>query len=86
MELVWLLIDPSVVPRPLGPDWHVSVPPVHKHPSNPLMIEDRLWDVRWDNSYPTIRWEAAAQKYRMWHSSSFSCDRPPRLCSNSPPS
>ena len=23
----------------------MSVPPVHKHPSNPLMIEDRLWDV-----------------------------------------
>ena len=28
-----------------------TVGPVVKDPHNPLLVEDRLYDVRWDNTY-----------------------------------
>ena len=46
--------------------WTVHVPAVAKEPSNPLLVEDRLWDVRWDNTYPTARWDPAGRVFRMW--------------------
>ena len=53
-ERVWLFVDPGVVAassRGAGGDaWEVVVPPVKKEPSNPVMSETEIWEVRWDNT------------------------------------
>ena len=49
-----------------------------------LLKEDRIWDVRWDNTYITARFDAELNKTRMWWNSqarpSFGLQipRPPR--------
>ena len=41
--------------------------PPRKEPRNPLLIEDELWDMRWDNTYPTVRWDPEQRVFRMWY-------------------
>ena len=45
--------------------WQVELPAPIKEPENPLLVEDKLWDVRWDNTYPTTRYDADAKLYKM---------------------
>jgi hypothetical protein len=68
-ERVWLLVDPVVVPQAARSDsgWEAHVPPVTKEPSNPLLKEDKLWDVRWDNTYATTRYDPQTKTFRMWY-------------------
>jgi hypothetical protein len=73
---VFLFIDPAVVPAPERAGWEVSVNAAEKDPHNPLMVEDKIWDVRWDNMYVTARHEGG--KYRIWWNSALTCDRPPK--------
>jgi hypothetical protein len=71
---VFLFVDPGVVaePRPAGV---VAVPgPVEKDPRNPLLVEDKIWDVRWDNTYITARYDRQLNKTRMWWNSQLSCN------------
>ena len=35
----------AVVPTSHRAGWSVVVPPVEKHPANPLMVEDQVWEV-----------------------------------------
>ena len=41
---------------------------VQKHPSNPLFVEDRPWEQRFDNFYGNIIYDEAEQLYRCWYS------------------
>ncbi len=41
---------------------------VVKHPANPLMKEDRPWEVRFDNLYANLTYDAQQQLYRCWYS------------------
>eukprot|EP01079_Euglenida_sp_SAG-EU17-18_P002935 gene2935-3513_t len=66
-EQVFLLIDPLVVPHERRGGWLVEVSPPVKEPTNPLLREDMLWDDRWDNTYPTARYDPESGKYRMWY-------------------
>ena len=85
-ECAFLAVDPGVISMDAreSAGWTVVVPPAAKHPSNPLMREDKVWEVRWDNTYPTTRWDEAKQKFRMWYGSSFSCDRAPKKTDSFP--
>ncbi len=39
-----------------------------KHPANPLFIEDRPWEQRFDNLYGNIIYDEAEQLYQCWYS------------------
>ena len=67
-ERVWLLVDPAVVAdggASSTAGWQLELPAPVKEPNNPLLVEDKLWDVRWDNTYPTTRYDADAKLYKM---------------------
>ncbi len=69
---VRLFVDPRVASQQQQ-HWSTVVGPVAKSPHNPLLIEDRLWDVRWDNTYITARYDHATDKFRMWYNGFVSC-------------
>ena len=66
-ERVWLLVDPAVVDDSgaSSSGWQLELPTPIKEPANPLLVEDKLWDVRWDNTYPTTRYDPDAKLYKM---------------------
>jgi hypothetical protein len=82
-QQVFLFIDPAIVASNSSSShhdqqWEPVVPPAQKEPSSPLMAEKEIWEVRWDNTYPTTRWDEHMGKFRMWYGSSLSCDRTPK--------
>jgi len=40
---------------------------VHKHPANPLWGEDKPWEVRFDNLYPNVLYDADEKIYKCWY-------------------
>ena len=46
----------------------LSVGKVKKHPSNPLFIEDKPWEQRFDNLYGNIVFDEDEQLYKCWYS------------------
>ena len=75
-QQVLLFVDPDVVACSDG--WDAVVPPAQKDPASPMMTEKEIWEVRWDNTYPTTRWDETMGKFRMWYGSTLSCDRTPK--------
>ena len=61
-----LVLDDRVVDR--VENVRLRVGAVAKHPANPLFREDRPWEVRFDNVYPNVVYDAAAKLYRCWYS------------------
>lgn len=60
-----LLLDPRVVAQI---DNAILVPgPVHKCSHNPLLVEDRPWEVRFDNLYPNIVYDPTDRLYKVWY-------------------
>ena len=47
--------------------------PVTKEAKNPLLVEDQAWDVRWDNTYITARYDHVMKKTRLWWNSQLTC-------------
>ena len=41
---------------------------VYKHPKNPLMIEDKTWEQRYDNFYGNIIYDQAEGLFKCWYS------------------
>jgi hypothetical protein len=41
---------------------------VAREPVNPLMVEDRPWEVRWDDMKPNLAYDEAAGKFKLWYS------------------
>lgn len=38
-----------------------------KHPSNPLVVEDRPWEVRTDNMYPNVIYDQEEHIFKLWY-------------------
>ena len=38
-----------------------------KHPANPLFVEDKPWEVRFDNLYPNVLYDRRRRLYRCWY-------------------
>ena len=71
-----LFMDTSLLASPPDPRvWRTVLGNVTKEPSNPLLVEDQKWDVRWDNTYITVRHNASDSRapYRMWWNSQLQC-------------
>ena len=70
---VRLFTDPRLANLSAASGWAVAVGPVSKDAANPLLAEDKIWDVRWDNTYITARHDSATGKFRMWYNGFVSC-------------
>ena len=44
---------------------------VRKEAMNPLFVEDRPWEVRFDNLYPNVLFDPQFQLYRCWFQTSM---------------
>ena len=61
-----LLLDSRVVDQ--AQNARLTVGTVQKHPRNPLMAEDRPWEVRFDNLYANVLRDPADGLYKCWYS------------------
>ena len=58
---------------------------VEKHTGNPLIREDRDYEMRFDNMQPTIWYDPQLQKWRAWYSAFTNCSKPKSeipMCNN----
>jgi hypothetical protein len=62
----YLMLDSRVVEQAANARLRVGT--VVKHPANPLFKEDRPWEVRFDNLYANILYDADEQLYKCWYS------------------
>jgi len=62
----YLLLDQRVVGKAEGA--RLAVGTVTKHPANPLFREDKPWEVRFDNLYANVLYDAEQKLYRCWYS------------------
>ena len=60
-----LLLDDRVIDRVENAILRVGE--VQKHPSDPLFGEDKPWELRLDNMYPTVVFDAQEGIYRCWY-------------------
>lgn len=61
----YLLLDRRVFAE--GQQVSLQLGPVTKHPANPLMVEDRPWELRYDNLYPNVAYDPATRRYLCWY-------------------
>lgn len=40
---------------------------VNKHPANPLLVEDKPWEPRFDNMYPNVIYDDEEKLYKWWY-------------------
>lgn len=62
----YLLLDGRVVAETANT--RLAVGSVRKHPANPLFVEDKPWEVRFDNLYANVIFDDEANLYKCWYS------------------
>jgi hypothetical protein len=62
----YLLLDSRVVAETQNA--RLTLGTVQKHASNPLMAEDKPWEVRFDNLYANVLYDPADRLYKCWYS------------------
>ena len=67
MEQRHLVLDARVIDR--SDNARLSVMAAAKSAANPLFGEDRPWEMRFDNLYPNVLWDAEEERYKCWYSS-----------------
>ncbi len=66
MEERHLVLDTRVIDR--TDNARLCVAEAAKSAANPLFGEDRPWEMRFDNLYPNVLWDAEEQLYKCWYS------------------
>ena len=66
MEERHLVLDTRVIDR--ADNARLSVAPATRSTANPLFGEDRPWEMRFDNLYPNVLWDAEEELYQCWYS------------------
>lgn len=66
-----LLLDRRIIER--AQNVRLAVGKVEKDPHNPLFVEDRLWEVRFDNLYANVRYDERERLYRCWYNPFIVC-------------
>jgi hypothetical protein len=59
------VIDPRHIER--TENLRVRLTPATKHPNNPLMIEDRPWEIRWDDMKPNVSYDPRRGLFELWY-------------------
>jgi hypothetical protein len=62
----YLLLDDRVVER--ADNAKLTVGTVEKHPRNPLFVEDKPWEPRFDNLYANVLYDDEDDLYKCWYS------------------
>ena len=62
----YLLMDSRVVAA--SDNASLSVGKVTKHASNPLFVEDKAWEMRYDNLYGNVIYDEKEKIYKCWYS------------------
>lgn len=62
----YLLVDRRLIAN--TQNLKFTVRPGEKSSSNPLFVEDRPWEVRYDNMYPNVDYDADRRLFRCWYS------------------
>ena len=62
----YLLVDPRVVEEIEGVTLRLGQ--VKKHPANPLMRENKPWEVRYDNVYANVLYDEADKPFKCFYS------------------
>ena len=65
-EQRFLLLDDRNID--VASNMKLSVGTAQKHPANPLFIEDKPWEQRFDNLYGNILFDQDEQIYKCWYS------------------
>ena len=65
MEQRHLVLDARVIDR--SDNARLSVMAAAKSAANPLFGEDRPWEMRFDNLYPNVLWDAEEELYKCWY-------------------
>lgn len=60
-----LLITPGLIAR--VDQAHLTPGRVVKHPANPLLIEDRPWEPRWDDMKPSVWRDPVSGRAHLWY-------------------
>ena len=66
MEERHLVLDTRVIDR--TDHARLCVAEATRSPANPLFGEDRPWEMRFDNLYPNVLWDAEEDLYQCWYS------------------
>ena len=66
MEERHLVLDTRVIAR--IDNARLRVTPATRSTANPLFGEDRPWEMRFDNLYPNVLWDAEEEFYKCWYS------------------
>ena len=75
--------DPAATPHPAT----LVLGAVEKHAGNPIIREDRDYEMRFDNMQPNVWYDPQLKKWRCWYSSFTSCAKPQKsipFCDNEP--
>jgi len=62
----YLLLDDRLVADAQGVTLRLG--PVKKHPANPLMREDKPWELRYDNVYANVLYDESAKLFKCFYS------------------
>ena len=62
----FLLLDGRVVEK--AENAKLVVGTVQKHKANPLFVEDKVWEMRFDNLYGNVIYDRAEKIYKCWYS------------------
>ena len=65
MRSRYLLLDDRLIDK--TQNVRLAIGTVRKHAANPLMREDKPWEPRFDNLYPTIIYDKDQKLYRCWY-------------------
>lgn len=65
MHTTRLVIDPRHIERTHNA--RLRLTPATKHPANPLMVEDRPWEIRWDDMKPNVSYDPQRGRYELWY-------------------
>ncbi len=62
----YLFLDSRIVEKTANAK--LAVGSVNKHEANPLFIEDKPWEKRFDNLYGNVIWDEEEKMYKCWYS------------------
>jgi hypothetical protein len=62
----YLLLDSRIIGSTINAK--IEVGTVEKHKSNPLFIEDKQWEMRFDNLYGNVIYDTEEKVYKIWYS------------------
>jgi hypothetical protein len=62
----WLLLDSRIIEE--ARNARLAIGPARKDPANPLLVEERPWEPRFDNLYANVLYDAQERIYKCWYS------------------